>query len=164
VIAVATVSMRMAGAGSGLEPSSAPITVLGVQILFITALVTGFRHSVRLPAEWRARWLFHLIRPSNQHAYLAGAKRAALVRVILPALIALMPLHVVAFGWRTALLHFGYGLLAAVVLSEACLLRYPRLPFASNYVPAMKVTTHGPILALVSLGGTYSLRGLSGSP
>ena len=73
-IAVATVSLRVAGMSASLDFSSAPIAVLAVQLLFVSALAIGFRHSVRVPADLRARWLFHLIRPANHVAYMAGVK------------------------------------------------------------------------------------------
>ena len=91
-IAVATVSLRVAGLSASLDFSSAPIAVLAVQLLFVAALVIGFRHSVRVPADLRARWLFHLIRPANHSAYMAGAKRAALLKLVVPVLVVLLPL------------------------------------------------------------------------
>jgi hypothetical protein len=159
-IAVATVSLRLAGMRSSLDFSSAPIALLAVQMLLVVALVAGFRHSIRVPAELRARWLFHLVRPANQCAYLAGAKRAALVRLILPMLIALLPLHILAFGPQTAILHFAYGLLVAMVLAQAFLFGYRRLPFAASYVPATNLNTHGPIYAGILLAGVYAVAWL----
>ena len=49
----------------------------------------GFRHSVRVPADLRARWLFHLIRPADHSAYMAGVRRAAVVKLVVPVLLAL---------------------------------------------------------------------------
>jgi hypothetical protein len=159
-IAVATVSLRVAGMWSSLDFSSAPIALLAIQLLFVTAVTIGFRHSVRVPADLRARWIFHLIRPVDHSAYMAGAKRAAIVKLVVPALLALLPLHVLALGWQTATLHFGYGLLIALVLHEASLLGYRRLPFASSYVPTMNVTAFGGIYALIFLAGVYTVTWL----
>jgi hypothetical protein len=155
-IAVGTVSLRIAGIGSTWNFSSAPVALLAVQLLFVSALVLGFRHSVRVPGDLRARWIFHLIRPANQAAYLSGTKRAAIVKLILPVLIALLPLHLLAFDWQTALLHFSFGLLTALVLIEVSLLGYRRLPFASSYVPTMDVTTYAAIYALLFLIAVYT--------
>jgi hypothetical protein len=57
-VAVATVSLPAAGMTSALDFSSAPVAVLAVQLVFVTALVIGFRHSIRVPADLRARWIF----------------------------------------------------------------------------------------------------------
>ena len=159
-IALATVSLRIAGIGSSWDFSSAPIALLAVQLLFVSALVLGFRHSIRVPGDLRARWIFHLIRPANQAVYLSGAKRAAVVKLILPVLIALMPLHLLAFDAQTALLHFTFGLLVALVLIEMSLLGYRRLPFASSYVPTMDVTTYAPIYALLFLIAVFTVAWL----
>src|SRR5262249_20800773 len=151
-LAVATVSLRIAGMRSSLDLSNVPTAVLAVQLLFIAALVAGFRRSIRVPAELRARWLFHLVRPANQRAYQDGAKRAVLVRLAVPALLALTPLHVLASGAPTAALHFAFGLLPAPAALDAAMLAYPRLPFASSYVPVMKPAS-GPIVGLIALIG-----------
>jgi hypothetical protein len=156
-IAVATVSLRVAGIGASLDFSSAPIALLAVQLLFLSALVLGFRHSVRVPADLRARWIFHLIRPANHAAYLSGGKRAAVIKLIVPVLIALVPLHLLALGPQTTILHGAFGLLCALVLGEVSLLGYRRLPFASSYVPTMDVTTYGGIYALLFLIGVYTV-------
>jgi hypothetical protein len=154
-IAVATVSLRLAGMGSSLDFSSTPIALLAIQLLFVSALVIGFRHSVRVPADLRARWLFHFIRPANHATYMAGVKRAMVVRLVVPVLLALLPLHVLALGRHTAIVHFIFGLLGAVVLDEAFLLGYRRLPFASSYVPTENVSTYGGIYAFIFLIGVY---------
>ena len=159
-IAVATVSLQVAGIRTSLDFSSAPTALLAVQLLFVTALVSGFRHSVRVPADLRARWLFHLIRPANHSAYMAGVKRAAVIRLVIPVLLALLPLHVLALGREMAILHFTFGLLSALVLGEALLLEYRRLPFASSYVPTEAVTTYGGIYAFFVLIAVYTVAWL----
>jgi hypothetical protein len=159
-IAVATVSLLPAWTSSSFELSSAPVRLLAVQLLFVAAVLGGLRHSVRVPADLRARWLFHLIRPVNRAAYIAGVKRAAIIKLVLPVLVALLPLHVLAFGRETALLHFVFGLLSALVLHEALGLGYERLPFASSYVPTAKITTHGALYALTFLASVYTVAWL----
>jgi hypothetical protein len=159
-IAVATVSLAAAGVTSALDFSSAPVAVLAVQLLFVTALVTGFRHSIRVPADLRARWIFHLIRPCDQSVYLRGVKRAAVGKLVLPVLVALLPFHVFALGRLTAMVHFAFGLLSALVLREAFLLDYRRLPFAGSYVPEAKMTTHGGIYALICFVSVYTVAWL----
>jgi len=156
-IAVATVSLQVTGIASSLDFSSAPIPLLAVQLMLVTALAVGFRHSIRIPADLHARWVFHLIRPANHSVYMAGVKRAAVVKLVLPVLIALLPLHVLAFGAKTAIVHLGFGVFSALVLGQAVLLGYPRLPFASSYVPTANITTHGGIYALVFLVGVNSV-------
>lgn len=159
-IAAATVSLPAAGVTSALDFSSAPVAVLAVQLLFVTALVVGFRHSIRVPADLRARWIFHLIRPADHSVYLRGVKRAAVVKLVLPVLLALFPFHLFALGRRTATVHFAFGLLSALVLREASLLEYRRLPFAGSYVPEAKLTTHGGVYAFVCFASVSTVAWL----
>jgi hypothetical protein len=159
-VAVATVSLPAVGMTSALDFSSAPVAVLAVQLLFVTALVIGFRHSIRVPADLRARWIFHLIRPADHDVYLRGVKRAAVVKLVLPVLLALLPFHVFALGRQAAMVHFAFGLLSALVLREAFLLEYRRLPFAASYVPEAKITTHGGIYAFICLLSVYTVAWL----
>jgi hypothetical protein len=65
---------------------------------------------------------------------MAGVKRAALIGVVLPALILLVPLHVALLGWRFAALHLTYGLCVAAAALDIGMLGLRTLPFASSYV------------------------------
>jgi hypothetical protein len=146
-IAVSMVFLTAAVTTSALNFSSAPVAVLAVQLLVVSALAMGFRHSIRIPADFRAKWIFHLIRPAAHDVYLKGVKRAAVVTLVLPVLVVFFPFHVFALGRQVAGAHLAFGLLIALVLREASLLEYRRLPFASNYVPNASLTTYmGPCL------------------
>jgi hypothetical protein len=158
--AVSMVSLPAAGMTSALDFSSAPVAVLAVQLLFVTAVTIGFRHSIRVPADLSARWMFHLIRPAAQDVYLRGVKRAAVIKLVLPALIVLLPFHVFALGRRMASVHFAFGFLSALVLREASLLEYRRLPFAGNYIPDAMITTYGGIYVFICLMSVYTVAWL----
>jgi hypothetical protein len=127
---------------SALNFSGAPVALLAVQLLLVRALAIGFRHSIRVPADLRAKWIFHLIRPVARDVYLRGVKRAALLKLVVPTLLLLVPFHWFALGRQVAVAHFAFGLLSALVLQEASLLEYRQLAFAANYVPNAKVTTY----------------------
>jgi hypothetical protein len=159
-LAVGTVMLRLAAGSLSLDFSAAPTALFAIQTLLVGALVTGFRHSVRVPGDLRARWLFHVVRPADGRAYLDGSKRAALVKLVFPTVMGLFPLHVLVFGSWTAVLHFTYGLLLALVFMEASLLGFRNLPFASSYVPAPNLNTHGSIYAFIFLGGVYAVAWL----
>jgi hypothetical protein len=159
-IAVSMVSLPAAGMTSDWDFSRAPVAVLAIQLLLVTALAIGFRHSIRVPADLRARWMFHLIRPAPQGVYLRGVKRAAVVKLVLPALLVLLPFHLFALGRQVALMHFAFGLLSALVLREAFLIEYRRLPFAANYVPDATITTYGGIYIFICLMGVYTVAWL----
>jgi hypothetical protein len=159
-IAIGMVSLPAAGMTSAFDFTPAPVAVLAIQLLFVVALVTGFRHSIRVPADLRARWLFHVVRPRDQSGYLRGVKRAAVVKLVIPVLLALLPLHVFALGLRAAMVHVAFGLLSGLVIREACLLEYRRWPFASSYVPDAKIPTHGALSLSICLAMVYTVSWL----
>jgi hypothetical protein len=159
-IAVSMVSLPAAGMTAGLDFSNTPVAVLAVQLLLVSALTIGFRQSIRVPADLGARWVFHLTRPAEHDVYLRGVKRAAVIKLVLPALLVLLPFHLFALGRQLAVAHFAFGLLSALVLREALLLEYRRLPFAGNYVPEVKLMSQGGVYACICLVIVYTVAWL----
>jgi hypothetical protein len=159
-IAVSLVSLPAAGMTAALDFSHGPVAVLAIQLLLVTALTIGFRQSIRVPPDLGARWLFHVIRPADHGVYLRGVKRAAVIKLVLPALLVLLPFHLFALGRQLALIHFAFGLVSALVLREAFLLEYRRLPFAGNYVPDVRLTTYGGVYAFICLAIVYGVAWL----
>ena len=119
-VAVAVVSLPLAGLGKSLDFSSVPIALLAVQMLLVAALVMGFRHSVRVPADLRAPQVAlpsraaGLISPRSWRARKGPRSSSWSCR----RRRYLLPLNVLAFGRHTALLHFAYGLLSACALER----------------------------------------------
>ena len=62
--------------------------VLAVQPVLVAALLTGFRHAVRVPAELAANWAVQVAWAGDTRRHIAGAKAAgALLFVALPVLV-----------------------------------------------------------------------------
>lgn len=174
-------ALGIAGAAVGMggislrplrDAAAIPLSVLAAQTVVIVALLVGFRHAVRVPAELRAHWIFHLAWSGDERPYLAGVKRAALIVLIAPALLALGPWHLLVLGPRVALVHFVGGALLALVVLEALCLGLRSLPFASSYVPTSVLRSAGPlyvvgllllIYALAWIERTMLLFGMRGS-
>lgn len=156
-LAMATVSLRGVEVRQAVDVASMPLALLAVQTVLVTVLLAGVRHAVRVPAELRANWTFHLSWAGDERPYLVGVKRAALVGLGLPTLLALFPLYALVLGARLAFVHFVCGLLVALVLLEVLWLGFRKLPFASSYVPSGNLKSLGPIYALAFLLTTYGL-------
>ncbi len=76
--------------------------VLAVQPVLVAALLTGFRHAVRVPAELAANWAVQVAWAGDTRRHIAGAKAAgALLFVALPVLV-LLPLYALLFTPRDA--------------------------------------------------------------
>lgn len=150
--AMAVVALSNATVQQGTGASS---RLLSVQPLLYGSLLVGFRHVIRVPAELRANWGFQLAWRGRDRAFAAGVKRAAVVALVLPSLIVLLPLFVFVLGPELALVHAALGLAGAIVLLEALMLNYDKVPFTCTYVP------NGNMKALVPIYGISFIAGAS---
>lgn len=127
------------------DPWAARLPVWAAQTMLLTALLFGFRHASRVPAELKASASFLMAWGGRDRAYLAGVRRAVLIAFALPAIAVLFPAHVVLFGLETALLHAAAGLAFAFALLAALCHRMAHPPFVCAYVPATSMKRAAPI-------------------
>jgi hypothetical protein len=147
-VAAGLAGLIVAFSGVELHRVDGASTTLGVwaaQHLAAMALLFGFRHAVRVPAELKASGSFLIAWPGDERGYLSGVKRAALLGVIAPVLLLLLPLHVVLLGPQLAGLHAVCGLLLAQTLLEALCYGMRHPPFVCAYVPAGSFKRAAPI-------------------
>ena len=134
-VAVAIVALS----GIDLEAAAArgrpPARLLIVQPLLYGVLLVGFRHIIRVPAELRANWAFQLAWQNDDRAFVAGAKRAALLGLVVPALAVCVPVVAYVLGPWTAIAHAVMGFAGSLVLLEVLMLSYEKVPFACTYLP-----------------------------
>ena len=158
----------LALSNADVEPGAQPsIRLLVTQPLLYGALLVGFRHIIRVPAELRASWGFQLAwreragapttrtlrRGVGDRAFLTGVRRAALVALVLPALAVLLPLDIYVLGTQRALLHAALGLAGAIVFLELLLVTYEKVPFTCTYLPSENMKALVPIYAVAFLIG-----------
>ena len=98
---------------------------------------------MRIPGDLRANRLFHLAWLGQKDRYVDGVNRAAAAILIVPALLALFPTHLLLFGLPMASAHLLTGLLLGLVLLEALAAGRRALPFASSYQPASRPEHQG---------------------
>jgi hypothetical protein len=127
------------------ELATMPLSMLVLQTLLLGVVLTGFRHAVRVPAEVRANWTFHLAWSGDERPYLAGVRRAAISVLVAPTLLILLAADIVILGPRLASAHAAAGVCEALLLLEIVFARYPKLPFASLYVRSDDLKSVGPL-------------------
>lgn len=158
---LATATIALGGVElTRVDAANAAIGVWAVQMLVMVALLGGFRHAIRVPAELRASPSFLMAWPGEEVAYLRGAKRAAVVALVLPAVVVFLPLHVVVFGARGALLHALCGLLTSWLLLEALCYGLRQPPFACGYLPAGSFKRAAPIYLAAVIVSCYTFAGI----
>jgi hypothetical protein len=147
----------VAASNATLQPGGgASARVLAMQPLLYGALLVGFRHAIRVPAELRANWGFQLAWRGHERAFVTGVKSAAIVALALPAIVVLLPLFVVLLGPLRALVHAGLGVAGAIVFLEALMLNYEKVPFTCTYLPSENMKALAPIYLLAFVVGASS--------
>lgn len=135
---------------SNAEPGAGPsLGLLAIQPLLYGALLVGFRHAVRVPAELRANWATQLAWRGHARSFAAGVQWAAIVTLVLPALLTVLPVVAIVAGWPAAITHALLGLAGAVILLDALMLNHDKVPFLCSYVPGGNAKATVPLLALV---------------
>ena len=85
----------------------------------------------------------------DERAFITGARRAAFVALVLPTLAAVFVLDFVVLGPLIAVQHAGLGAAGAIVLLEALMLGYDKVPFTCSYVPNENMKALAPLYLLV---------------
>jgi hypothetical protein len=146
-LALATATFEVALEGQ-LDPRAPRASGFITQTLVLGILLAGLGHAMRIPGDLRANRLFHLAWLGEKDRYVDGVNRAAAAILIVPALLALFPTHVLLFGWPLASAHLLTGLLLALVVLEALAAGRRALPFASSYSPPADLNTRGPVIGI----------------
>jgi hypothetical protein len=128
--------------------------------MFYGALLVAFRHGIRVPAELRANWAFQLAWRDHGRDFLSGVRRAALVGVVIPALLVVLPLFAYLLGLPLALAHAALGFAGAAVVLEVLLFSYEKVPFTCTYVPSENLKAFGIPYVVAFLIGASVFAGM----
>ena len=159
-VAVAVVTLSGIDLQNLSGSTAVPVSIFMIQPIFYGALLVAFRHGIRVPAELRANWAFQLAWRDRDRAFLAGSKRAALVGIVLPALLLVLPLFSYLLGTRAAIAHAALGLAGAVAMLEALLFWYEKVPFTCTYLPNESFKAFGILYLVVFLVGAAAFAGM----
>ena len=138
-LGLAVAGATILGSGHGLawrgHAPSLTTALLAVQLNLIFFLVVGIRLSASVPADVEAGWLFRFHLSASRERQLAGARSGIFVLIVLPLLVALLPLHALAWGWYAALVHLAFGVVASLLLLEVVFANVRGIPFVSSFSP-----------------------------
>lgn len=138
-VAAAVVTLTGLDLPDVVSVGDVPTSVLAIQPVFYGALLVAFRHGIRVPAELRANWAFQLAWRNRTRDFMTGVRRAALIGIVVPALVIVLPLFWFFLGTWLAIAHALLGLAGAFVLLEILLFSYEKVPFTCTYVPAENI-------------------------
>lgn len=154
-LAAASLAVGGLALASTADTQTVPVPLLAAQAMIVFCMAGGVRYGTRVAADVRAAWVFALAWPGETDRYRAGVRRAALVIVLTPVVLA-WPMHALALGVWPALFHLLFGGLLAAALLEIMLASAPTLAFTTSTLPTA-LTRALPALALpVVLLGTHA--------
>ncbi len=139
---------------SNVEPGAGlSLGLLSVQPLLYGALLVGFRHAIRVPAELRANWATQLAWGGQARRFAIGVEWAAIVTLALPALLLVIPLVGVVAGWPAAFAHALLGLAGAVILLDVLMSNYNKVPLLCSYLPGANAKATVPLIVIAFVIG-----------
>lgn len=145
-IALATVFLAAASRSPAADLAGVPGYVFSTQMIALAVLLAGFRHATRLPADISANRLFRMAWIADSGYFLSGVRRGALVGVVAPAILLLLPPYIYLLGTRLALMHALTGALVSAALISLMTFRASQLPFVASYAPSGDLNTFGPVI------------------
>jgi hypothetical protein len=127
--------------GHRISPS-----LLSIQLDLSFFLLSGLRYVFTVPAEPAANWIFRLNDSVDRRYFLTGARKIMILVGIVPICAALLPVHVLLWGWQVAFLHLVFGAMLSLILIELLLFGFHKIPFTCYYLPGKANLTSAGIL------------------
>lgn len=123
----------------GLRPGSATFVVsaegLLIAPLILTFLcVTGLRAAFNIPAELRANWIFQTAESEESFRHIRAARKWIVVMGLAPLSAVVLPFEIAFRGWN-GVVHLTFALALALVLLNALLIWFRKIPFTCSYFP-----------------------------
>jgi hypothetical protein len=155
-VSLALAILILAGVSRSIarNPGILPASAFSTQTIALMVMLFGFRHVTRVPADVSGNKLFRLSWVGNGEAFLAGVRRAALLGVVVPVVLLLLPANLYLLGQEKACMHAVSGVLLGGVFLSVLTSRATNLPFVASYGPTPDLNTVGPA---VLIGGFFAI-------
>jgi hypothetical protein len=135
-LVLASQALMSASAGH-LAASKAVVSANALSVPFILAfcIIVGLRLVFEMPVELRSNWIFRLLLDEENHECEPMARKVMLVSVFPWVLLVVLPIYVYAAGLLLGILHAALVAAWSVLLINAILLRFRKLPFTCSFPP-----------------------------
>jgi hypothetical protein len=144
----------------GLETPS--VALLSAPLVCNFIVLGGLRVLFAIPTDLKANWAFRLHAPDDRiESVVAGVRLFMRLAVVVPVAVAAALIGLPWWGMRTALLHGLFAGMLGVLLADALLVGFRKIPFTCTYVPGRsRARSLLPIYLLAFSLYAYSLAGL----
>jgi len=109
-------------------------SILALPLVIGSVLISALCYVFQLGAEVRANWVFRMAESSGRRELLDGGERVLVVWGVLPAILLALPFEVLAVGWIAALAHSLLAAVLLLLLIEARLRDWHKIPFTCSYL------------------------------
>jgi hypothetical protein len=120
-------------------------------------VLSGFRYLFRIPVELRANWVFRVNEAGNRLAFLTAVEEFLVCFAVAPAALVTLPLEIFLLGPGTAFAAAILCLLPSLILMEALLVRFEKVPFTSSYLPGRRPLVETLLLYGMAVGVYVSI-------
>ncbi len=98
-------------------------------------VLSGIRYIFTIPTELPANWMFRVSETDDRRHALDASRRAMIWFGVAPLFTALAPFYFVLWGPAVAIAHVTFSVVISILLVEAMLLEFWKIPFACSYPP-----------------------------
>ena len=120
---------------SGGDRTPGPLSAEGLSVPFILAfcIIAGLRIVFEIPVELRSNWIFRLMLDPERHECEPLARKVILLSVLPWIVFIIFPIYAYFAGWAVSALHTLLVATWSVLLTNAVLVRFRKLPFTCAF-------------------------------
>jgi hypothetical protein len=113
-------------------------SILAIPLVMSAVVISALCYVFKLPAQPEASWVFRLAAESSDPGELLDAAEYLLFGGLGSVLLITLPIEVFALGWGLAITHITMVAVLALLLIEARLYEWHKVPFTCSYVPGRR--------------------------
>jgi hypothetical protein len=106
---------------------------LSVPLILTFCIVVGLRLVFEIPVELRSNWIFRLLLDAGKHECEPIARKVILTSVLPWVVLIVWPIYGYYPGWIIGLLHTALIVAWCILLTDAVLVRFRKLPFTCAF-------------------------------
>ncbi len=144
---------------AGSKPAVPDPDTLSIPLILAYFVICGLRFVFEMPVELEANWMFQVVLDPERHESAAVARNVTMTAVALGVVIPSLAVYGWTWNWGIAILQALYVFGMSLLLTEALLVGFRKIPFTCSFPP---FRNHVVMLAMLGVIGYFVFTG-SGS-
>jgi hypothetical protein len=109
-----------------------------VPLVIAAALISALSYVFQLPSDLPAAWVFRIAEKTSRSEFLDSVESLLVLCGLVPVLQLTAPFEALILNWSLTLAHLALIGVLALLLIEARLYDWHKIPFACSYVPGRR--------------------------